>query len=214
MQCPKCRAAMPNGAKYCTECGAKLPVQPDSVPNVPQLTVQEAPAASARPVVTDAPPTAAQGPRLAPQDAPVKMKWFKFLIYFALWAGGILSILSSFNYLTGTILGVDSDAELIYAYYPLLRALHMFCGLECIAYGAFVIYTRYRLAQFRRNGPACLYALYVSQFAVLLLVQCVTSLILGEWVEGYSFLGNALSYGIFLAINVSYFRKRKYLFIN
>lgn len=35
MQCPKCRAAMPNGAKYCTECGAKLPVQPDSVPNVP-----------------------------------------------------------------------------------------------------------------------------------------------------------------------------------
>ena len=32
MQCPKCRAAMPNGAKYCTECGTKLPVQPDSVP--------------------------------------------------------------------------------------------------------------------------------------------------------------------------------------
>ena len=25
MQCPKCRAAMPNGAKYCTECGAKKP---------------------------------------------------------------------------------------------------------------------------------------------------------------------------------------------
>ena len=28
MQCPKCRAAMPNGAKYCTECGAKLPEKP------------------------------------------------------------------------------------------------------------------------------------------------------------------------------------------
>ena len=40
MQCPKCRAAMPNGAKYCTECGAKLPVQPDSVPNVPQPAIQ------------------------------------------------------------------------------------------------------------------------------------------------------------------------------
>ena len=43
MQCPKCRAAMPNGAKYCTECGAKLPVQPDSVPNVPQPVIQAVP---------------------------------------------------------------------------------------------------------------------------------------------------------------------------
>ena len=105
MQCPKCRAAMPNGAKYCTECGAKLPVQPDSVPNVPQPAIQEAPAYEAQPVMTEA--------ASAVQERPVKLKWFKFLIYFALWSGGILTALYSFAYFTGTVLGIGIDAELV-----------------------------------------------------------------------------------------------------
>ena len=200
MQCPKCRAAMPNGAKYCTECGAKLPVQPDSVPNVPQPAIQEAPAYEAQPVMTEA--------------ASAVQEWFKFLIYFALWSGGILTALYSFAYFTGTVLGIGIDAELVYSYYPLLRVFHIFCGLENIAYGVFAIYTRYRLAQFRRNGPACLYALYIAQFVFALLVQVVTSLILGEWLEGYSFVANFLVFGLILGLNMKYFRKRKHLFVN
>ena len=117
MQCPKCRAAMPNGAKYCTECGAKLPVQPDSVPNVPQPAIQEAPAYEAQPVMTEA--------ASAVQERPVKLKWFKFLIYFALWSGGILTALYSFAYFTGTVLGIGIDTELVYSYYPLLRVFHI-----------------------------------------------------------------------------------------
>lgn len=206
MQCPKCRAAMPNGAKYCTECGAKLPVQPDSVPNVPQPSIQEAPAYEAQPVMTEAPP--------AQELQPCGMKWYKFLISFALWAGGILTALYSFAYFTGTVLGIGIDAELVYSYYPLLRVFHIFCGLENIAYGVFAIYTRYRLAQFRRNGPACLYALYIAQFVFALLVQVVTSLILGEWLEGYSFVANFLVFGLILGLNMKYFRKRKHLFVN
>lgn len=206
MQCPKCRAAMPNGAKYCTECGAKLPVQPDSVPNVPQPAIQEAPAYEAQPVMTEAPP--------AQELQPCGMKWYKFLIYFALWSGGILTALYSFAYFTGTVLGIGIDAELFYSYYPLLRVFHIFCGLENIAYGGFAIYTRYRLAQFRRNGPACLYALYIAQFVFALLVQVVTSLILGEWLEGYSFVANFLVFGLILGLNMKYFRKRNHLFVN
>ena len=124
MQCPKCRAAMPNGAKYCTECGAKLPVQPDSVPNVPQPAIQEAPAYEAQPVMTEA--------ASAVQERPVKLKWFKFLIYFALWSGGILTALYSFAYFTGTVLGIGIDAELVYSYYPLLRVFHITASLRSI----------------------------------------------------------------------------------
>lgn len=80
----------------------------------------------------------------AVQERPVKLKWFKFLIYFALWSGGILTALYSFAYFTGTVLGIGIDAELVYSYYPLLRVFHIFCGLENIAYGVFAIYTRYR----------------------------------------------------------------------
>ena len=101
MQCPKCRAAMPNGAKYCTECGTKLPVQPDSVPNVPQPSIQEAPAYEAQPVMTEAPP--------AQELQPCEMKWYKFLIYFALWAGAIVNLIDSLQFFTGSILGDDVE---------------------------------------------------------------------------------------------------------
>ena len=204
MQCPKCRAAMPNGAKYCTECGAKLPVQPDSVPNVPQPAIQEAPAYEAQPVMTEAPP--------AQELQPCGMKWYKFLIYFALWAGAIVNLIDSLQFFTGSILG--DDVEILYAYYPLLKVLNLAFALILVTYAVFAIYTRYRLAQFRRNGPACLYALYIAQFVFALLVQVVTSLILGEWLEGYSFVANSLVFGLILGLNMKYFRKRKHLFVN
>lgn len=204
MQCPKCRAAMPNGAKYCTECGAKLPVQPDSVPNVPQPAIQEAPAYEAQPVMTEAPP--------AQELQPCGMKWYKFLIYFALWAGAIVNLIDSLQFFTGSILG--DDVEILYAYYPLLKVLNLAFALILVTYAVFAIYTRYRLAQFRQNGPACLYALYIAQFVFALLVQVVTSLILGEWLEGYSFVANFLVFGLILGLNMKYFRKRKHLFVN
>ena len=204
MQCPKCRAAMPNGAKYCTECGTKLPVQPDSVPNVPQPSIQEAPAYEAQPVMTEAPP--------AQELQPCEMKWYKFLIYFALWAGAIVNLIDSLQFFTGSILG--DDVEILYAYYPLLKVLNLAFALILVTYAVFAIYTRYRLAQFRRNGPACLYALYIAQFVFALLVQVVTSLILGEWLEGYSFVANFLVFGLILGLNMKYFRKRKHLFVN
>ena len=206
MQCPKCRAAMPNGAKYCTECGAKLLVQPDSVPNVPQPAIQEAPAYEAQPVMTEA--------ASAVQERPVKLKWFKFLFSFALWSGGILTALYSFAYFTGTVLGIGIDAELVYSYYPLLRVFHIFCGLENIAYGVFAIYTRYRLAQFRQNGPACLHALYLVQLAMVLIYWLAGSLILGEWLDLASGFSDLISSIVILCINIVYFRKRKHLFVN
>ena len=211
MQCPKCRAAMPNGAKYCTECGAKLPVQPDSVPNVPQPTIQEAPAYPPRPVVTEAPP-AASGPRLAPQDAPVRLGWYKFLIYFALWAGAIVNLIDSFQFFTGSILG--NDVEILYAYYPLLKVLNLAFALILVAYAFFAIYTRYRLAQFRQNGPACLHALYLMQLAMVLVYCLAGSLILGEWLDLASSFSDLIGSIVILCINIVYFRKRKHLFVN
>ena len=213
MQCPKCRAAMPNGAKYCTECGAKLPVQPDSVPNVPQLTVQEAPAASARPVVTDAPPTAAQGPRLAPQDAPVKMKWYKFLTSFALWAAALINLYQVYEFSSDAFSG---DFELIYSYLPLLKVLNITVTVYLLGYAAFAIYTRYRLVQYRKNGPSCLYALYISQFAATLIYYLLYRLLLGEWISlsATDVLDDFAGSIVMLVGNVRYFRKRKHLFVN
>lgn len=204
MQCPKCRAAMPNGAKYCTECGAKLPVQPDSVPNVPQPAIQEAPAYEAQPVMTEAPP--------AQELQPCEMKWYKFLIYFALWAGAIVNLIDSLQFFTGSILG--DDVEILYAYYPLLKVLNLAFALILVTYAVFAIYTRYRLAQFRQNGPACLHALYLVQLAMVLIYWLAGSLILGEWLDLASGFSDLISSIVILCINIVYFRKRKHLFVN
>ena len=204
MQCPKCRAAMPNGAKYCTECGAKLPVQPDSVPNVPQPAIQEAPAYEAQPVMTEAPP--------AQELQPFGMKWYKFLIYFALWAGAIVNLIDSLQFFTGSILG--DDVEILYAYYPLLKVLNLAFALILVTYAVFAIYTRYRLAQFRQNGPACLHALYLVQLAMVLIYWLAGSLILGEWLDLASGFSDLISSIVILCINIVYFRKRKHLFVN
>lgn len=204
MQCPKCRAAMPNGAKYCTECGAKLPVQPDSVPNVPQPAIQEAPTYEAQPVMTKAPP--------AQELQPCGMKWYKFLIYFALWAGAIVNLIDSLQFFTGSILG--DDVEILYAYYPLLKVLNLAFALILVTYAVFAIYTRYRLAQFRQNGPACLHALYLVQLAMVLIYWLAGSLILGEWLDLASGFSDLISSIVILCINIVYFRKRKHLFVN
>ena len=204
MQCPKCRAAMPNGAKYCTECGAKLPVQPDSVPNVPQPAIQEAPAYEAQPVMTEAPP--------AQELQPCEMKWYKFLIYFALWAGAIVNLIDSLQFFTGSILG--DDVEILYAYYPLLKVLNLAFALILVTYAVFAIYTRYRLAQFRQNGPVCLHALYLVQLAMVLIYWLAGSLILGEWLDLASGFSDLISSIVILCINIVYFRKRKHLFVN
>ena len=199
MQCPKCRAAMPNGAKYCTECGTKLPVQPDSVPNVPQPSIQEAPAYEAQPVMTEAPP--------AQELQPCEMKWYKFLIYFALWAGAIVNLIDSLQFFTGSILG--DDVEILYAYYPLLKVLNLAFALILVTYAVFAIYTRYRLAQFRQNGPVCLHALYLVQLAMVLIYWLAGSLILGEWLDLASGFSDLISSIVILCINIVYFRKRK-----
>lgn len=204
MQCPKCRAAMPNGAKYCTECGTKLPVQPDSVPNVPQPAIQEAPAYEAQPVMTEAPP--------AQELQPCEMKWYKFLIYFALWAGAIVNLIDSLQFFTGSILG--DDVEILYAYYPLLKVLNLAFALILVTYAVFAIYTRYRLAQFRQNGPVCLHALYLVQLAMVLIYWLAGSLILGEWLDLASGFSDLISSIVILCINIVYFRKRKHLFVN
>ena len=195
---------MPNGAKYCTECGTKLPVQPDSVPNVPQPSIQEAPAYEAQPVMTEAPP--------AQELQPCEMKWYKFLIYFALWAGAIVNLIDSLQFFTGSILG--DDVEILYAYYPLLKVLNLAFALILVTYAVFAIYTRYRLAQFRQNGPVCLHALYLVQLAMVLIYWLAGSLILGEWLDLASGFSDLISSIVILCINIVYFRKRKHLFVN
>ena len=132
-----------------------------------------------------------------PPYAPaLPMKWYKFLIYFLLWFSGVVNIIGSFGYFGAGFLGT------LY-------------GLVCIAAGALAIYTRYRLAQYRADGPMCLYALYAIQGGSSLLYAILFAIF---YYPNAGLFGNAvgsiIGSGVMIVLNRIYFQKRASLFTN
>ena len=97
--CSNCGAQLENeNAQFCTNCGAKIG----------ETAVESAPVSQVSAPVAE--PTAQFG-----------MKWYKFLIYFALFLGAVVNFINGVNYLTGNIYfvqsGGEATAEMIYAFF-------------------------------------------------------------------------------------------------
>lgn len=238
MKCPKCGEPMPVGAKYCTECGARMPEQTDREPNIrfePAAQPQTAepvfsapfdaePAASAPEAEANtlrslyhAPVGAEPVSPVAAQTKPTgerlpRMGWFKFLINFALWASAVLNVWNGIQMLTGLVYG--SDAELVYAYLPALRIYDIAYGVLLLACAAFAIFTRFQLARFRKNGPACLYVVYIAQEVLSIAYAAVAAAMVGDGSVLADTVVSTITVVVMVVINVIYFRKRSHLFVN
>ena len=96
MFCRYCGAEISENAKFCVSCGRPVEAQPVQATYV--------------------------GDDGLVQPVP-KMKWYKFLIYFSLWAGALLNIgnglmaLQGMQYETGS----EVTAELVYAMFDGLK---------------------------------------------------------------------------------------------
>lgn len=209
MRCPKCGVSQPAGVKFCMECGARMPVQNDSAPNVPYQPPEApaaGPSASAAPVRAPAAPAAR-----AAAPAKPKMKWFHFLIHFSLWCAAVSNLALAVYQLTDG--GYGEDAALIYEMLPGLHAISIIHAVFCLFLAIFCIYTRYRLARFRRNGPTCILLLQGAAVLIPFLFSLAEGLLVGAPLsECVSFFSLLVS--LFLVyLNVIYFRKRAHLFI-
>lgn len=188
MYCPYCGANVPEHLARCSSCGADL--------NAPQSP--EAYAA--------APAHLAERP----------MKWFHFLIYFALWASAVVNLVNGFPLLTGSAYG--ESTEFLYALSPALHVLTVLIGLLSIGIAVLCIYSRFRLAGFYRNGPASLYAVYLCNLAIGILFPLGAMICLSGLGGDLSFLtptiiSAVISSVVMLLVNRSYFKKRAHLFI-
>lgn len=201
MQCPKCGVTAPEGSSFCADCGARLP-QSSPYPN--REPAPQAEETAPRPSGASDPKTLAGGGR--------GLGWYKFLIYFALWLSAVLSLWNGIKMLTGLAYG--SDAALVYRYLPTLKIVDMAYGVLILLCAALAIYSRFMLAQYRRSGPPCLYALYIATNAADLLYVAATSLLLGESTLNSQTASSCVTSVIFLIINITYFQKRKHLFVN
>ncbi|MBE5811597.1 MAG: hypothetical protein E7318_11785 [Clostridiales bacterium] len=139
------------------------------------------------------------------------MKWHNFLIYFSLWAGGILNAINGLTYLTGSVYG--SDADYIYRYYDGLKGMDMFYGVAVIALGVLLIITRFQLAGYKAKGPSMLTICYIATLAISVLYGIIaagiTGLSLMELINPAS-IGTSIA---MIFINKNYYDKRSDLFV-
>ena len=155
-----------------------------------------------------------QGVAYDAYGAALPMKWHKFLIYFALWAGAILNGLSGLQTLFGCFGG---ELAPIYDAYPVLLALDLFSGLCLVGIAVFQFITRNALARLSRKAPQMVVWLYAST-VILSVLQVVA-----VWLVSGVGLSYVMTPDMWLILiegalmtwaNQVYYRKRAAMFVN
>ena len=128
----------------------------------------------------------------SPTNTAFGLKWHKFLIYFALWIGGIGSMISGgMFFMSGCEMGASSSSAALLALY----------GVISFACGFCMLVLRFSLANFRQGA-------YKKLFAVQLIAN-VAGLLLG--VVAFSAFLSAMAGCI---VTFLYYKKRDELFVN
>ena len=217
MFCPKCGNQLSEGQKFCANCGNSLEEAPQTNPQPSQQQNQYY--AQQNPYQ---PPYATGYNPMQPPVYQYPMKWFKFLIYFALFAGAVINFLGGIMALTGAQYnssGHDVSA-LVYAFFPDLKTIDLIYGVVCIALAVLAVYTRFSLARFKNNAPNLLYAVYASAGITNLVYAIAVSSIVSKGGEEFANAVDVVSDGVIplivsivmIVLNKVYFDKRKSLF--
>ncbi len=142
------------------------------------------------------------------EENALPMKWYKFLIYFSLFAGAILSVISAFN----GIASIKNYPD-VYELYPFLAELEIGYAVCNVLYAALAIYTRFALAGYKKIGPFCLYVCYGFSALAALLYSVVGYLLTEGIYNNTTVIFSTLTSIITIAANYIYFTKRKHLFV-
>ena len=220
MFCPNCGTNVGNAERFCPNCGAALNQntasanpQPNPQPNYQQPNYQQP--NYQQPNYQQPYQPVYQQPV---QQYPYPMNWYKFVIYFALFASAVLNGITGILHLTGGVWSMQGvEAEWVYAVFPSLQVVDIFFGIASIALAAFAIVTRMQLAKFRKNGPKFLTICYVIGIVIallyIILASAVTGIPFGDLIDASTIISLVFS-GAMLAANIVYFNKRASLFVN
>ena len=187
MFCRFCGKELPEGARFCNNCGRAADVMPL------QQAVRRRP-----------------------------MAWFKFIIYFQLFANAAGNLIIAFMWITGLHYG--ESAGLYYEVCPPLKAVDVIYGLICIACAVGAILVRQKLVHYKKSAPTW----YIGFIAVSLILSLISSVAVYVAVtfasEGYLEikLAELMRYAVIviagvcfhIPLNYVYFIKRKDLFVS
>ena len=217
MFCNNCRAQIPDGSAVCPYCGAQQAQQPYQQPQYQQPYQQPQ---YQQPY--QQPQYQQPYPQAYPQGTPINsqpMKWHKFLVYFALWAGAVLNIISGILALTGSVYG--EEKELVYHFFPTMESVNVVYGILCVGLGIFGFYTAYNMLNFKKGAPKLLTILYAAACVISLVYIVAVFVIVTDKVRGLDTSDLWLTGGMNLAVSILmilvnnvYYKKREHLFVN
>lgn len=210
MFCPNCGTQCPDDTKFCPSCGSSV------ANNQPTENAQQN---FGQPNYTQ--PNYTQPNNYAqpynytqPQmyNVQFEMKWFKFLIYFGLFAGAVLNCLSAILQITGAV--YEGSAEVVYIFFPELKFFDIFYTILLLALAVLQIFTRFQLSGFKKNGPKLILIVYSAAVVISLLYGIVASVILHEFLFNTSMIISIIVSVVMVVLNKIYFDKRKDMFVN
>lgn len=148
----------------------------------------------------------------------LSMKWYKFVIYFALIIGDIYMACNAINTMTGNIYGME-DVSILYETFPTLKSVDIVFGIIWIAYAFGAFYVRKQLVGFKSNAIK-LFLIYIALVPIVSTLYTVIQIRITEIsfsdIEGgaSSIIGEWLGVIVCVVLNYIYFNKRKHMFTN
>lgn len=206
MFCKNCGTQLDDSQKFCAKCGTPTD-QTGNALNANQGGYN----------------TAGQYSNFAqPVQSPVSdrpMKWYKFLITVGLFLGAFFAFADGILDITGLTYKLNGgDARLVYAFFPDMQILDICTGLAFLILAALMIFARFRLAGYKKDGPILLIAHHILCAVMSIVFTAVQFSIMSPIrpVSAEDLVSPILvGIGVIVAVvlNYIYFNKRKHLFV-
>lgn len=144
----------------------------------------------------------------------IPMNWYKFLIWIALWISAAVNILFGFQYITG-----GAQTEEMLAAFPILSTIDLLYGVLTVGMGVLALYTRFALANYKRNAPTLVVVFYTYGLAISLIYNCLNIAVTSSTIDQVTLIITLMSLGTSVIFNIVlilcnhvYFKKRKAFF--
>ena len=140
------------------------------------------------------------------------MKWFKFLIYFALFAGAAINLAMLVLEIHNIVAIDDFAVAFASSNFKWAFAVVIVYCIFLLGFAVMLIVTRFRLASFKSDGPILLYVIHFANFVLSLSYCIAASYILGASVFNITQILNLILQAAMFQINYIYFENRADLF--